>query len=33
MGGVDQAQVILSQLNAANKVNSKFNYPPYHTFE
>ena len=23
MGGVDQAQVILSQLNATNKVNSK----------
>ena len=27
MGGVDQAQVILSQLNAANKVNSEFS--PY----
>ena len=26
MGGVDQAQVILSQLNAANKVNSEFNW-------
>ena len=28
MGGVDQAQVILSQLNATNKVNSKLSLCP-----